>query len=85
MSTRRESEDRTDAAAAGTFTLGGDRAVPRLGFGAMRLPEDPGQARALLRRAVALGVGLIDTAEFYGPGTSEQLIDQRGGPIRRGW
>jgi hypothetical protein len=40
----------------------------------MRLPADPGQARALLRGAVELGVGLIDTAEFYGPGTSEQLI-----------
>jgi pyridoxine 4-dehydrogenase len=42
----------------------------------MRLPEDRGQARALLRRAVELGVGLIDTAEFYGPGTSEELIAQ---------
>jgi pyridoxine 4-dehydrogenase len=40
----------------------------------MRLPEDPQAARALLRRAVQLGVRLIDTAEFYGPGTSEQLI-----------
>jgi len=48
--------------------------VHRLGFGAMRLPEDRGQARALLRRAVELGVRLIDTAEFYGPGTSERLI-----------
>jgi Aldo/keto reductase family len=74
MSTRRESGDRTGAAAAGTFTLGGDRAVHRLGFGAMRLPEDRRQARALLGRAVELGVRLIDTAEFYGPGTSERLI-----------
>jgi pyridoxine 4-dehydrogenase len=48
--------------------------VNRLGFGAMGLPADPGQARVLLRRAVQLGVGLIDTAEFYGPGTSERLI-----------
>jgi aryl-alcohol dehydrogenase-like predicted oxidoreductase len=48
--------------------------VNRLGFGAMRLPQDPGQAHALLRRAVELGVRLIDTAEFYGPGTSERLI-----------
>jgi pyridoxine 4-dehydrogenase len=40
----------------------------------MRLPQDHHQARALLRRAVQLGVRLIDTAEFYGPGTSEQLI-----------
>jgi pyridoxine 4-dehydrogenase len=58
----------------GTFSLSGDRTVNRLGFGAMRLPEDPAQARALLRRAVELGVNLIDTAEFYGPGTSERLI-----------
>jgi len=56
------------------LSLSGDRTVNRLGFGAMRLPEDPAQARALLRRAVELGVNLIDTAEFYGPGTSERLI-----------
>ena len=74
MSTRRDHRGRTDAAGAGTFTLGGDRAVHRLGFGAMRLPKDRSQAHALLRRAVQLGVGLIDTAEFYGPGTSERLI-----------
>jgi pyridoxine 4-dehydrogenase len=76
MSTPRDHTTRTDAAAAGTFTLGGDRTVNRLGFGAMRLPADPQAARALLRRAVHLGVRLIDTAEFYGPGTSEQLIAQ---------
>jgi pyridoxine 4-dehydrogenase len=74
MSTPRDQTSRTDAARAGTFLLGGDRTVNRLGFGAMRLPEDPQAARALLRRAVQLGVRLIDTAEFYGPGTSEQLI-----------
>ena len=74
MSTPRDYTTRTDAAGAGTFSLGGDRTVHRLGFGAMRLPEDRGQARALLRRAVELGVRLIDTAEFYGPGTSERLI-----------
>jgi pyridoxine 4-dehydrogenase len=74
MSTRRDDSGRTDAAAAGMLTLGGDRAVPRLGFGAMRLPEDRRQAHALLGRALELGVRLIDTAEFYGPGTSERLI-----------
>jgi pyridoxine 4-dehydrogenase len=68
MSTPRDQTSRTDAARAGTFLLGGDRTVNRLGFGAMRLPEDPQAARALLRRAVQLGVRLIDTAEFYGPG-----------------
>ena len=74
MSAPRDHTTRTDAAGTGTFSLGGDRRVNRLGFGAMRLPEDRGQARALLRRAVELGVRLIDTAEFYGPGTSEELI-----------
>jgi pyridoxine 4-dehydrogenase len=76
MSTPRDHTTRTDAAGPGTFSLGGDRTVNRLGFGAMRLPADPQAARALLRRAVQLGVGLIDTAEFYGPGTSERLIAQ---------
>jgi pyridoxine 4-dehydrogenase len=74
MTTPRDHTTRTDAAGAGTFSLGGDRTVNRLGFGAMRLPQDRGQARALLRRVVELGVRLIDTAEFYGPGTSERLI-----------
>jgi pyridoxine 4-dehydrogenase len=55
MSTRRDHRGRTDAAGAGTFSLGGDLTVNRLGFGAMRLPGDPGQARALLRRAVQPG------------------------------
>jgi pyridoxine 4-dehydrogenase len=74
MSTPRDHTTRTDAAGTGTFALGGVQRVNRLGFGAMRLPQDRGQARALLRRAVELGVRLIDTAEFYGPGTSEELI-----------
>jgi pyridoxine 4-dehydrogenase len=71
-----------DAAAAGTFPLGGDLVVNRLGFGAMRLtgkgiwgePEDPEEARRVLRRAVKLGVNLIDTADSYGPEVSERLI-----------
>src|SRR5918993_2344734 len=84
MSTPRDHTTRTDAAGAGTFALGGDRRVHRLGFGAMRLPQDPGQARALLRRAVELGVGLIDTAEFYGPGTSERLIAEALWPYPEG-
>ena len=74
MATAGDHTTRTDAAGVGTFSLSGDRTVNRLGFGAMRLPEGPAQARALLRRAVELGVNLIDTAEFYGPGTSERLI-----------
>ncbi|HWZ57358.1 MAG TPA: aldo/keto reductase [Gemmatimonadaceae bacterium] len=70
------------AAAAGTFTLGGDLTVNRMGFGAMRItgpgiwgpPTDKPAALATLRRAVELGVNLIDTADSYGPGTSEELI-----------
>jgi aryl-alcohol dehydrogenase-like predicted oxidoreductase len=70
------------AAAAGTITIGGDLTVHRLGFGAMRItgadiwgpPLDPAEARRVLRRAVDLGVNFIDTADSYGPGTSEELI-----------
>src|SRR5512133_2245386 len=70
------------AGAAGTFLLGGDLPVRRMGFGAMRVtgpgiwgdPPDPAGARKLLRRAVDLGVNLIDTADAYGPEVSERLI-----------
>lgn len=70
------------AAAAGTFALGGDLPVNRMGFGAMRVtgpgiwgePRDPAEAHKLLRRAVELGVNLIDTADAYGPEVSERLI-----------
>jgi pyridoxine 4-dehydrogenase len=69
-------------AASGTLTLGGDLEVHRLGFGAMRItgtgvwgpPADRDVAIAVLRRAVELGVDLIDTADSYGPHVSEQLI-----------
>jgi aryl-alcohol dehydrogenase-like predicted oxidoreductase len=65
-----------------TFPVGGDIPVRRLGFGAMRItgpgtwgpPPDRAAARALLRRAVELGAELIDTADAYGPGVSEELI-----------
>jgi pyridoxine 4-dehydrogenase len=67
---------------SGTFALGGDLEVHRLGFGAMRItgkgiwgpPADPDTARAVLRRAVELGVDFIDTADSYGPFVSEDLI-----------
>jgi pyridoxine 4-dehydrogenase len=59
------------ADASGTFALGGDLTVNRLGYGAMQL-TGPG----VLRRAVELGVNLIDTADSYGPFVSEQLIKQ---------
>jgi aryl-alcohol dehydrogenase-like predicted oxidoreductase len=69
------------AAAAGAIAVG-DLTVNRLGFGAMRLtgpgvwgaPEEPGQARAVLRRAVELNVNLIDTADSYGPHVNEELV-----------
>ena len=72
----------TDAAAAGTLTFGGDLEVRRLGFGAMRItgdgiwgpPDDREEAKAVLRRAVDLGVDFIDTANSYGPDVSEELI-----------
>jgi aryl-alcohol dehydrogenase-like predicted oxidoreductase len=70
-----------ETGAATTFEIG-DLEVTRLGFGAMRLtgrgiwgpPDDPDEARAVLRRAVALGVNFIDTADSYGPEVSEALI-----------
>jgi pyridoxine 4-dehydrogenase len=72
-------ENRSD-----TFRIGGDREVHRLGFGAMRItgeniigePADPEGARAVLRRAVELGVDFVDTADSYGPGVSERLVGQ---------
>jgi pyridoxine 4-dehydrogenase len=65
-----------------TFTIGGDLEVRRLGYGAMRItgdgiwgpPDDPENAKAVLRRVVELGVNLIDTADSYGPEVSENLI-----------
>jgi aryl-alcohol dehydrogenase-like predicted oxidoreductase len=70
------------AAQSGTFTLGGRYRVNRLGYGSMQLtgpgvwgdPADPDEAVRVLRRAVELGVNLIDTADSYGPFVAEQLI-----------
>ena len=57
-----------------TFVIGGELAVMRLGFGAMRIVERRREAVKVLRRAVELGVNLIDTADIYGAGASEELI-----------
>jgi pyridoxine 4-dehydrogenase len=73
---------RTDDALGGTFVLGGDLPVRRLGYGAMRItgpgiwgdPPDREAAKALLRRVLELGINLIDTADSYGPNVSEELI-----------
>ncbi len=80
------------AAAAGELTLGGDLTVRRLGYGAMRItgegiwgePADREGALALLRRVLELGVNLIDTADSYGPETSEQLIAEALHPYPEG-
>jgi aryl-alcohol dehydrogenase-like predicted oxidoreductase len=70
------------ATAAGTFDIGGELTVNRLGFGAMRLtgdgiwgePRDPEECKRVLRRAMEADVNLIDTADSYGPEVSERLI-----------
>jgi aryl-alcohol dehydrogenase-like predicted oxidoreductase len=70
------------AAASGTFTIGGDTPVTRLGYGGMRItgpgiwgdPPDRAEAVRVLRRAAGLGVDFIDTADSYGPFVSEELI-----------
>jgi pyridoxine 4-dehydrogenase len=72
------------AAASGTFKLGGDLEVNRLGYGTMQLtgegvwgePDDPSEAIAVLRRAVEAGVNFIDTADSYGPEVAERLIHE---------
>ena len=81
-----------NAAASGTFTLGGDLTVNRLGFGAMRItgpgiwgdPKDPAEAKRVLKRAVELGVNFIDTADSYGPEVSEALIGETLAPYANG-
>jgi aryl-alcohol dehydrogenase-like predicted oxidoreductase len=80
------------ASASGTFTIGGDLTVNRLGFGAMRLtgpgvwgpPDDHDECIRVLRRAVDLGVNFIDTADSYGPYVSEELIHEALHPYPEG-
>jgi pyridoxine 4-dehydrogenase len=80
------------AAASGTFLIGGDLPVHRLGYGTMRLvgdgawgePQDTAEARRVLRRAVELGVTLIDTADAYGPEIAERLIGEALAPYPAG-
>jgi pyridoxine 4-dehydrogenase len=77
-----DTRDQAIAAASGTFDIGGELTVHRLGFGAMQLtgkgvwgePDDPDECRRVLQRAVELGVNFIDTANSYGPEVSERLI-----------
>jgi aryl-alcohol dehydrogenase-like predicted oxidoreductase len=80
------------ALAAETFSIRGDLPVHRLGYGTMRLvgdgawgdPADPAEARRVLRRAVELGVNLIDTADAYGPEIAERLIAEALHPYPAG-
>ena len=81
-----------DASLSGTFTIGEDLTVNRLGFGAMRItgdgiwgePKNEKDAKAVLRRAVELGVNFIDTADSYGPEVSERLIGETLAPYADG-
>ncbi len=78
------SQEINSASASGTFLIGGDLPVHRLGYGTMRLvgegawgePSDAAEARRVLRRAVELGVTLFDTADAYGPEIAERLIGE---------
>jgi aryl-alcohol dehydrogenase-like predicted oxidoreductase len=80
------------ASLSGTFQIGGDLAIHRLGYGTMRLvgegawgePADPAEAKRVLRRAVELGVTLIDTADAYGPEIAERLIGETLAPYPPG-
>jgi pyridoxine 4-dehydrogenase len=80
------------ATRSGTFAIGGNLTVHRLGYGAMQLtgpgvwgePADRAQAIAVLRRAVELGINLIDTADSYGPHVSEEIIREALHPYPAG-
>jgi pyridoxine 4-dehydrogenase len=79
------------AAKSGEFRIGGDLSIYRLGYGAMRItgkgiwgePENRKEAIQVLRRAVALGINFIDTADSYGPGVSEEIIAEALHPYPR--
>jgi pyridoxine 4-dehydrogenase len=79
-------------AKSGVFSIGGDLPVRRLGYGAMQLtgpgvwgpPEDEDNARAVLRRAVELGIDFIDTADVYGPDNNERIIREALHPYPTG-
>jgi len=84
--------ERPTAADSGIFKIGGDLPVHRLGFGAMRIvgegvwgePKDAAAMHRILRKAMDLGVNLIDTADAYGPEVSERLIAEALHPYPKG-
>ncbi|MFL5357024.1 aldo/keto reductase [Archangium sp.] len=81
-----------NAKASGTFKIGGDLEVNRLGFGAMRItgkgiwgpPEDSAEARRTVKRVPELGINLIDTADSYGPFDSEDILAEALVPYPKG-
>ena len=81
---------KSNAALSGTFRIGGDIEINRLGFGAMRItgpgiwgePADRAEAIRTLKRLPELGVNFIDTANSYGPNVSEELIREALHPYR---
>jgi aryl-alcohol dehydrogenase-like predicted oxidoreductase len=91
-STSSRAADAHTAALGGTFAVGGDLPVHRLGYGAMQItgtgtfgpPRDHDEAIAVLRRAIELGVNFIDTADSYGPFVSESLIAEALHPYPAG-
>ena len=86
------SSEKTPVPQSGTFHIGGDLPVHRLGFGAMRItgdgiwgePRDHDEAIRVLRRALELGINFIDTADSYGPEVSERLIAEALYPYPKG-
>jgi pyridoxine 4-dehydrogenase len=69
---------------ASMFRIGGELEVHRLGFGAMRVRREPGRGVEVIRRAVELGADLVDTADIYGPETSELLVAEALHPYAEG-
>src|SRR4051812_29589765 len=84
--------EKPEASRSGNFKIGGNLSVNRLGFGAMRItgpgvwgePKDHAEAIRVLRRAIDIGINLIDTADSYGPEVSERLIAEALHPYPTG-
>lgn len=87
-----ETSTKIDAAASGSYTLGGDLEIYRLGYGAMRItgegiwgpPKDKAEAIRVLKATQDLGINFIDTADSYGPYVSEELIAEALHPYPEG-
>jgi pyridoxine 4-dehydrogenase len=92
VSSPAQSSQTPSAAASGTFTIGGDLTVHRLGYGAMQLPgqgvwgpsKDEANALRVLKRVPELSIDLIDTADSYGPNVAEELIGRALAPYPKG-